>query len=149
MEEKIRRINVYSEGFFLTLKINVFIANQQKIKPRIESGLELSLKDSMDRYEQWIKERGEADATFSGLIAEIKIHFKDSVQLRKLLEKVSKQILVDSPKPDQKDFEAGLDSLQKWADRTSKTTTDYFDVNVRKPLDDLANYLENNINENY
>ncbi len=145
IKEKTRRIHLYSEGLFLCFEIGFLIANQKKLKPKSIIDLNQKLNDSINKYEQWTKEKNEEDAIFIGLIEDIKIHFRESAHLSDLLKLVSEQILVKAvEEPSQTDFQ-DQDHIKKLSDRAGSSINKYVDTKIRHPLDDLANYLKKNL----
>ena len=147
MEEKTRRIDLYAEGLLLLWQIYVHEANQQAIKPRVWPWLEQTLKTVRDKYDQWIKDKKNEDAIFANLIAEIQIYFKDSTQMRNLLKQPLKQIEVTGKyieKPNQKDFENDA-VMQNYAARASTSINEYIDSEIRRPLNELGEYLQRHL----
>jgi hypothetical protein len=139
--EKTRRIKLYQRGFTLQVEMLGHMANRQMLKPGINVDLEEVTKASVHAYDQWLDDRDRADIDFAQLIVEIQTHFKNSDQLTVLIKAVLKEIRLAVDEPNQEDCRS-METIQQYLDKLNQTNVyPRMSSDVRKPLDDLADYL--------
>jgi hypothetical protein len=145
MEEKTRRVSVYSLSITYWQLVR---ANYAKTRLMAESEKK-EAKEEMQRAEDklavLVKEQKEEDAKFTGLVTEIKLHFKHSGRLESLCRRVL------NPEPYNKDDKPIYDDLKtdeawlSWIKRANAMRDEYINTAIKSPLNDLQNYLESEI----
>jgi len=141
MQEKIRRQHIYSEYAHSDMVINGLIG-QYKV-PSLHKNLSLhqEITKRIEKQDKLRSEVAEENGIFNGLIASIQIHFPNSPKLQKLTEAVLKPIIITIDEPEELDSEA----FKKWVKEQNEVVNRQLDSKVQKPLDELANYLKENI----
>ncbi len=141
VEERIRRINVYREGF--SIHKDVFYARADVIRSKedrewVQEMLAKKLNNSVDKQQQWVRNRDEEQAKFAGIITEIIHLFKDSPEIKLLTETV-----LEIPEMNVKDVSLS-DDLDTWV-KNSNIEQDAFINKIQHSIDKLHEYLQQNL----
>jgi hypothetical protein len=149
MSEKTRRISAYQLCLLYEMMISMYQAQKEANKPlQVKNGLNFmdAINSTIDKFEQAVKDKREEQAKFDGVISSIKLHFKDSEELRALLGQVIK------PKPFGKIEKPAVEDMrnnESWdafGKKANALQAEYIKTNIQMPLDTLGDYLKRNIN---
>lgn len=145
MQEKTRRVNIFSEGAVLNMRITGLLG-QLKVpslrnNPVIYQELNQELNKRIEESEKINKESGIEDESYIKLIASIQIYFPDSPTVEKLIKTTMRPIIITIPEARALNGEA----VQIWYKEQGDSISKQLDDKVKKPLDDVAKYLKDNI----
>ncbi|MDP3183596.1 MAG: hypothetical protein Q8M54_12390 [Desulfobaccales bacterium] len=141
MQEKTRRSHFYSEYAVNNMAIHGLLGQHKVPSLHNNPYINEEIRKRIERGEQYNREKAEEDGAFNALIASIQIHFPNSPKLQELTEGVLKPIIITIDEPGGLDGEA----VKKWYKEQSETVNRQLDSKVQKPLDELANYLKENL----
>jgi len=144
MEEKIRRIAIYERGAFLELVLKSIVSQQNQPHLQNNPRIEEDFKYYYSLHMQWQKDKAEEHAKFVGLSTDIQLHFKESVELQRLIKLVNMPPPIKFEDPNQDDLKND-DSLEKWITIMNKFMNEYITIRIKNPLNELEDYLKANL----
>jgi hypothetical protein len=138
-EAKVRRLAFYERGFALELQINSFIGDLDRAHPQRQAempALKSDLDGTLKQHEQWVKEKAEHDAVLAGLLTRVRLAYRETPELNKLLSEPSANFLNNVGKAPSDEREA-----REWVEPTVERFQTRFRAEFRAPLDNLESFL--------
>lgn len=141
--EKFRLIDANRQA--ITLNMHIFsLKHQNEMLKGSNSDIWQTLKNDIDKYERAQKDKDEANARFTGLLTELKLHFGNSLKLTLLIQEASMLPDYKFEEPSQDDLK-DADFFLKWIKRIEVNKDKFIHDRISKPLENLAEYLQQNL----